>query len=870
MKHFLPIITFVAVFFGLFPAHISAQTQDNALYVYRNDGTFSAFLHEDLDSIVLSHYDANNVYQSECVMQEFYTADSTYRIPIAAIDSVSFVQPAIIYNSKLVQMETSGMYSWLDSADGMTLYFKSAIPSGERPRINDVLLYTGTDSTFFVGGFAGKVSTVEQQTDGRWQVNCDSLSDMRDIFKRFVAVEKFDFSSSTNAKRNTAARLLKYGDKTGKSNLSIDLQWNDPSQDVSMTGGVEGYLEGRAVYYIDDTTAIVNFALWHTWTLKAQVKAEISAPYEPTENLKALPISIKFPLNAPVFELSADFAPYLKMEGNMAYDISLESPEYAYCTWLRYVDGDFTGGHRKLAGDGATTPTLSAAFSLNGSVQAGAKIEFYLGTWKKIGVFGAVADLCIGPKISGTVELKKDDLDADELYKAMKDSKVELSGLAVDAELKGEAKFMGRKIAEHTFAKSSLNFFTQEWYIFPEFTTPVYQKGSSNTTAIISTQPSRDILLPVNLGIGVENSSGEKVATQWSTADYQYKADWTDKLTSTFYGLSSGTYKAYPYVRILGLDLRATPSCEFETDKSYVDLSNFTITSRQHEAGAFLNDGAYYDYKFGCSVTATLNYSGDIDDWGYVYEDLEGNIKLISLKSYNSPYTDSRYAYYRNSVPSYVRLYGYVLLAGTDNYLYDAPQDFKLTWQNLCSDENHPHMIDLGLPSGTKWACCNVGASAPEGYGGYYAWGETEEKSNYTWSTYSYCNGSYDTCYDIGSNISGTSYDVACVKWGGSWRMPTYTQMCELIDNCTSTWTTQNGVYGQLVTGSNGNSIFLPAAGDRVGTSLINAGSSGYYWLSTVYESLSHLACRLFFNNSYFLRYYDNRYYGFSVRPVAE
>jgi len=102
-----------------------------------------------------------------------------------------------------------------------------------------------------------------------------------------------------------------------------------------------------------------------------------------------------------------------------------------------------------------------------------------------------------------------------------------------------------------------------------------------------------------------------------------------------------------------------------------------------------------------------------------------------------------------------------------------------------CPDDNHPHMIDLGLSSGTKWACCNVGANKPEGNGDYYAWGETQTKSKYNWSTYTHCDGSEENCHNIGSDIAGTRYDVAHVKWGGSWVMPSRDQIKELKDNCT-------------------------------------------------------------------------------------
>ena len=192
-----------------------------------------------------------------------------------------------------------------------------------------------------------------------------------------------------------------------------------------------------------------------------------------------------------------------------------------------------------------------------------------------------------------------------------------------------------------------------------------------------------------------------------------------------------------------------------------------------------------------------------------------------------------------------------------------------------CPDDHHPHLIDLGLPSGTKWACCNVDTDYPENqsptnYGGYYAWGETETKSTYNWSTYIHCDGSYDTCIDLGSDIAGTEYDVAHVKWRGSWVMPSKEQQVELISNCTITRTTQNGVSGRLFTGTNGGSIFLPAAGNRCDPRLDDADSCGYYWSSTQYPSDTYSAYYLGFSSG-FTDWYsnDNRDYGFSVRPVS-
>ena len=200
----------------------------------------------------------------------------------------------------------------------------------------------------------------------------------------------------------------------------------------------------------------------------------------------------------------------------------------------------------------------------------------------------------------------------------------------------------------------------------------------------------------------------------------------------------------------------------------------------------------------------------------------------------------------------------------------DAPQAYL-----TCPDDHHPHLIDLGLPSGTKWACCNVDTDHPENqsptnYGGHYAWGETETKSDYSESAYQYYkNGSYQS---IGSDIAGTEYDVAHVKWSGSWVMPSKEQLDELRNNCTFTLTTQNGVSGILFTGTNGGSIFLPPAGIRRGSDFFGADTDGNYWSSTQDPSNAKGASYLIVY-SYWLdgstTYGGGRYLGFSVRPVS-
>ena len=188
--------------------------------------------------------------------------------------------------------------------------------------------------------------------------------------------------------------------------------------------------------------------------------------------------------------------------------------------------------------------------------------------------------------------------------------------------------------------------------------------------------------------------------------------------------------------------------------------------------------------------------------------------------------------------------------------------------------------VDLGLPSGLKWAAYNVGATKPEEYGGYYAWGETEEKENYSWSTYKWCKGTSNTMTKYCTNSkSGTvdnktvlvpKDDVAHVNWGGDWRMPTTAEQQELIYNCSWEWTALNGVNGYKVTGPNGNSIFLPAAGYRSGSAVRYGGDYGICWSGSLGSNYSRYAYYLSFYDNYYDWDSDNRFYGQSVRPVSE
>ena len=226
----------------------------------------------------------------------------------------------------------------------------------------------------------------------------------------------------------------------------------------------------------------------------------------------------------------------------------------------------------------------------------------------------------------------------------------------------------------------------------------------------------------------------------------------------------------------------------------------------------------------------------------------------------------------KNMILIMIAIIGFCLISCDKDDVVDSSDDKRLentvNIEDLCPDSHHPHIIDMG--NAGKWSCCNVGASAPWEYGGYYAWGETKEKQHYDYNNYIHSEGIQDTYHDLGKDIAGTEYDVAYVRWGGDWRMPSLLQLYHLCE-CTGETAILNGVRGAKFTSTNGNSIFLPTAGGgeyKPSVSVFN----GFYWSSTVSSNNIELAngLKLFYTNQGLSSYTSASYRirGYPVRPV--
>ncbi len=213
----------------------------------------------------------------------------------------------------------------------------------------------------------------------------------------------------------------------------------------------------------------------------------------------------------------------------------------------------------------------------------------------------------------------------------------------------------------------------------------------------------------------------------------------------------------------------------------------------------------------------------------------------------------------------------------SEEYTFEMPAS-NVTVTATFKKPDTKEWVDLGLPSGLKWATCNVGAYAPEIYGDYFAWGETEPKETYWWDNYKYGTYNHDSDYSKLTKYNATDDkitleaedDAAVQNWGGAWRMPTDDEWTELRENCIWTWTTLNGVNGYEVKAVNGNSIFLPAAGCRRGYNLDYAGDRGYCWSSLLSTDDLGYTWGVYFNSNSVNRYSGWRYCGRSVRAVQD
>lgn len=840
-----------------------AFAQDNnAVYVYRNDGDFNAFLKQDVLKMEVSHYDLDSIYHNEWQTQAIFTPDSVYRIPLEVIDSISYVTPPSEYQPNTLRMNEIWL-GYIVAVDDKSITFAANTPSALLPSVNQVIVSEVFEEPIPTG-FSGRVTSISNSSAG---IVCyvDEVK-LSDIYKNLVAVGK---SVSYDASRSKPSKI--YGIDSGVRfpvpNVSLDL--GPVSLSCSPTVTMD-YIVCIKEHNMKD---YVKFVTHHQYDCSLGIDSKIEGEYKPSPKWSSGFVQI--PTSIPGLYGKLMLGGFFHAKGSVS--ISATQPfEIKGKNGFIYNDGHF----ESINSWEASAKDTEFALNLDGSLFTGVAVRLLFGIMHEK-IASANLTAYIGPELSAHFSLSSAGAFDKSLYKSLKDTEINL-------DFKGEITPGYRLVGfDEKDLPVSLNvgWNIKKWKLLPEFSNLDWKaKGSGGT---LKGEVGNNIIMPVSIGWGLFDSADDIYKTEYFSNSYKIEKNWTsDGMKKDITDLPKyTTYYAYPIVKILSKELRADDFVEVSAYDCPVKITEFKQTGSSYDKDSYFNDGRYYDYKFECATTVAIDDKVErskVEDWGYVYKDPDGQEKHISLNAFSSPYTDSRYAYYRNESSSTATLYGYIKYKGDNEYYYDEPKDYPLNHgQRLCPDDHHPHAIDLGLPSGTKWACCNVGASSPEKYGGYYAWGETEEKSVYNPGTYQYCTAVlvdrdyWNTVYhNIGSDIAGTSYDVAHVKMGGSWQMTSHDQQKELINNCTTKWATIDGVTGTIVIGKNGNHIFFPAGGYYNEYGHDEANSCGCYWSSTSFNSKGYTVddCGqiLYFNSSMSHLGEYERHYGCFVRAVCK
>ncbi len=809
------------------------------LYVYRSDSVIDAFFTSEIDSIRYSQYDMDSVWHDSCQVQEIWTADSIYRVPLAVVDSISFYTPPTVYQQGVepISADLMDYVIWSD-VDSLRLLLSTATPSAILPQVGSKIVTTEMNDKFPIG-FMGQVEQV-LPTDSGYVVNCSLLS-LTDVFETY-----YNYSSvygDTVPTENDGPNQAKYWG-IDPINYNGEKQFNLPTKSltipvsnipmVSLAGlevtfGTEIKFSYTPRFHARSFISVNKqdgyyYSCSVTGELTFHEGFSVSGNLSWEKDFPMTPKSLKYPI-APLAYV------YFEAGANLNVGAKVSMAVTANQTYSFAGGRDWSQKKEEILKPELTMKLKKKDKTIDGSLEG----SVAAGIYSELGV--CVIDKEIGSsqfrmaggfQLQGGLVFYQQDLQNayinTDFYDMCDDGNIEWD-LYRNYTLSVEFA----KEKETLLGPISFTTKIDDWDIVPTFENISFQSYTPGL-AQASVEMRGDLLIPVSVGLTVRDEEDNEVDTYYDPVPFDnvYK-----KVSHTFTNLSDDhRYIVYPVVKLLGHDVLATPSAELDKHE-LIKITQFVVTdSAYDEDQSFIYDNVPYSYKFDCAVTVELDAESagkNIADWGYAYIDLNNDTAYISLMGNSSPYMDTRYSYYRNESISTVTLKPYILFAGETERTWGTTKVFKLNYGVLaCVGEDHPHMVDLGLPSGTLWSCTNLGATRPEEVGDYYAYGETTAKTYFTQNNYLYFeyNGGYSYYTSIGANISGTTYDAASVNWQDGWRMPTRNEIIELMDSCTWVWTARNTVEGFEVTGPNGNSIFLPVAPVMDGR---NYGTMTYY-----------------------------------------
>lgn len=667
MKHRLGLI----LLFAAVTLAGMAQTIGEAFYIYRNDGQFNAFFRDEILSIEYSNYDADSVYYDEIVTQVVNTADSVYKIPLAAIDSVAFVQPETIVSDDVFPL-TAEHSPYISDADTLKFSMLSSTPDALRPKVGNIVV-AAADCDAFAHGIIARVEQITN--DGSYYRYECSKAYLEDVFEQLVAY--------------TNGRVEETG--VGYRDAMRRVSFSETLWDQNWTGTITGGGTTTVFGVGDRATATVTVCktlttpFFFQLQLQNQLTTSIDFTAESTasiykemqigKTITAGKITIPYTFGLLWLEPKLSLYGYFDEKGKveLKYGGHFNRTDFLSFT---YSQRQWTFTHTPTTDAG----TDVAQLSMEGSAEIGLKPQIDFSLNGQQAGFGFNGRLGLKENINFVFDMTH--LKNGGLYDAMRDSYCRTTipwSINVHANANIFSRYDGSQSEDgpatfsHTFAPREEPRWGEDRYISPLFSN--VEGKLQDGQAVAKANVSRTTLLPVQVGFSLIDQDRNIVSTAYDSRSYGVGNTFNSYSCELSGMESSGKYTVRPSVKLFGQDVLASPEAEVSGEHS-------------------------------------------------------------------------------------------------------------------CPDSNHPHWIDLGLPSGTQWRCCNEGASAPEEYGGYYSFGQVASA-------------------------------------------PTLVQIKELLNNCRSEWTTMNGVNGRKFIGPNGGTIFLPAAGYRWFGEFCLVGSFGSFWSST-------------------------------------
>lgn len=599
-----------------FISEVHAQKENAAFYIYQNDGHFDGFFYEEVTKISYSKLDTLGVEHDDYVSQEIITRDSTYRIMLSAIDSVSFVQPEIKFNPNLRDMRKEGMLEYLTAMnfENMTLSFSATMPENLRPKKGDVLVDFDTTE-----GFGGKAVSVNT-TGGNIEVSCDTIG-FRDVFLQFITVEQQDKDENGQLIRRRIAgmpdacidnRALLYAPYREKGEFSGNI-FNfaisghvtvlDSSEvQITIDANFNSALTVKGSYNIPLVGAYyigLTFQNDIDVGLGVTVDGTIKKMKERETPFKA---SVPIPAACPIFELRS--VPGLFMKGEAHVKFGADLVRYRKRVWhkLEFHNSwlpSFNFGNEQLPelDDPIEDPSArEVALELNGMFMFGihGPLELGINSWlKKVIDASFGVHTYIGPKVTAALNVSLSNMynDGVSIYNAFKDSKATIQPCAVDIEAKAQAKtwFSGKK--EIVLSDGSLNFMGDiEVYVFPEFKLDVVTEEMGYPEAkegrvLTTVTPSRNLFYPVNVGYGIYKGNemidcffASEIENLGLPRYWQFSKEWKEKKSFEHKCyLKSGKYQVKPLFQLAGFDIEASPVKEILVPGTYLDVSSDSL-----------------------------------------------------------------------------------------------------------------------------------------------------------------------------------------------------------------------------------------------------------------------------------------------------